>query len=37
MVRDISAIEDQATGPIDVKTLWEALGVRPVTDPGRIH
>lgn len=37
MVRDTSAIEDQATGPIDVRTLWDALGVKAVTDPGRIH
>jgi chromosome segregation ATPase len=42
MVRDTSAIEDQATGPIDVRALWEArdaglLGIGPVTDPGRIH
>ncbi len=38
MVRDTSAIEDQATGPIYVQTLWDALGVGPtaaVTDPGR--
>lgn len=38
MIRDTSAVEDQATGPIDVQTLWDALGgVRAVTDPGRIH
>ncbi|MFD4547204.1 hypothetical protein [Streptomyces sp. NPDC058466] len=30
MVRDTSAIEDQATGPIYVKPLWEALNVRYV-------
>jgi len=39
MVRDASAIEDQATGPIPVKALWDALGVGPttaVTDPGHI-
>lgn len=39
MVRDTSAIEDQATGPIYVQTLWDALGVGPaaaVTDPGRV-
>jgi hypothetical protein len=36
-IRDTSALEDQATGPIDVRTLWDALGVQPVTDPGRIH
>ena len=27
MVRDTSAMEDQATGPINVKPLWEALDV----------
>ena len=37
MVRDASAIEDQATGPINVTALWDAreaglLG--PVLDPG---
>jgi peptidoglycan hydrolase CwlO-like protein len=37
MVRDTGAVEDQATAPIDVRPLWDALGVRPVTDPGRIH
>jgi hypothetical protein len=37
MIRDATAIEDQATGPIPVKALWEAHGVRPVTDPGRTH
>lgn len=37
MIRDTSAVEDQATGPIDVRTLWDAHGIRPVTDPGRIH
>ena len=37
MVRDASAPEDQATAPIDVRPLWEALGVGPVTDPGRTH
>ncbi|MFI1928295.1 hypothetical protein [Streptomyces sp. NPDC020377] len=37
MVRDTSALEDQATGPIDVTTLWDVLGIQPVTDPGRIH
>lgn len=39
MVRDTSAIEDQATGPIHVQTLWDALGTGPtaaVTDPGRV-
>jgi hypothetical protein len=34
MVRDTTAIEDQATGPIDVRPLWDAVGIRPVTDPG---
>jgi uncharacterized coiled-coil DUF342 family protein len=40
MVRDTSAIEDQATGPIYVRTLREAAAaglLGPVTDPGRIH
>lgn len=39
MVRDTSALEDQATGPIDVRALWEARDaglLGPVTDPGRI-
>lgn len=39
MVRDTSAIEDQATGPIDVRPLWAARDaglLGPVTDPGRI-
>jgi outer membrane murein-binding lipoprotein Lpp len=39
MVRDTAAIEDQATGPIYVQTLWDALGTGPtaaVTDPGRV-
>ncbi len=27
MVRDTAAMEDRATAPIDVKPLWEALGV----------
>ncbi|MEG8275719.1 hypothetical protein [Streptomyces sp. AHA2] len=36
MVRDTTALEDQATGPIDVRPLWDAHGIRPVTDPGRI-
>ena len=37
MVRDTSAIEDQATGPINVTALWEARDaglLGPVTDPG---
>jgi ATP-dependent helicase YprA (DUF1998 family) len=37
MVRDTTAIEDQATGPIDVRPLWDAHGIRPVTDPGEVH
>lgn len=40
MVRDTSALEDQATEPIDVRPLQEAaaLGLLgPVTDPGRIR
>lgn len=36
MVRDTSAFEDQATAPIDVRPLWDALGPRPVTNPGRV-
>lgn len=38
MVRDTTAVEDQATGPIYVQPLWEALGVGPVsaTDPAHI-
>lgn len=39
MVRDTSSIEDQATGPIDVRPLWAARDaglLGPVTDPGRI-
>lgn len=39
MVRDTSAIEDQATGPINVTALWEARDaglLEPVLDPGRI-
>lgn len=37
MVRDTSAIEDQATGPIDVRSLQEAAAaglLGPVLDPG---
>ncbi|WP_060905298.1 hypothetical protein [Streptomyces scabiei] len=37
MIRDTSAIEDQATGPIDVRPLWAAAAagrLGPVTDPG---
>ncbi|MFF9240051.1 hypothetical protein ACF1AL_14625 [Streptomyces sp. NPDC014801] len=37
MVRDTSDPADQATAPIDVRPLWDALGVRAVTDPGRIR
>lgn len=37
MIRDTSAIEDQATGPINVLALWDAHGIKAVTDPGRIH
>ena len=39
MVRDTTAIEDQATGPIYVRPLQEAAAaglLGPVTDPGRI-
>jgi hypothetical protein len=35
MIRPIDGPEDQATGPIDVRPLWGALDIRPVTDPGR--
>ncbi|NED31027.1 hypothetical protein [Streptomyces sp. SID8499] len=38
MVRDTSVVEDQATGPIDVRALWEARDaglLGPVLDPGR--
>ena len=37
-IRDTSAVEDQATGPIDVRPLWAARDaglLGPVTDPGR--
>ncbi len=40
MVRDTTAVEDQATGPIDVRALWEARDaglLGPVTNPGHIH
>ncbi|MEU9323268.1 hypothetical protein AB0D91_05550 [Streptomyces canus] len=40
MQRDTTAIEDQATGPIDVRTLREAADaglLGPVTNPGRVH
>jgi hypothetical protein len=39
MVRDTTAIEDQATGPIYVQPLWDAAAaglLGPVTDPGRV-
>jgi hypothetical protein len=39
MVRPIDGPEDQATGPIDVTTLWAARDaglLGPVTDPGRL-
>lgn len=39
MQRDTTAIEDQATGPIDVRPLRDAAAaglLRPVTDPGHI-
>jgi hypothetical protein len=42
MVRDTAAIEDQATGPIYVQTLWDAAAAghlgptAAVTDPGRV-
>lgn len=34
MVRDTSNGADQATTPIDVRPLWDALGVGPVLNPG---
>jgi hypothetical protein len=37
MIRPIDGPEDQATGPIDVRPLWDAVGIRPVTDLGRTH
>jgi hypothetical protein len=40
MVRDTSAIEDQATGPINVTALWEAADaglLGAVTNPGHMH
>lgn len=40
MIRDTSAVEDQATGPIDVTTLWAARDagrLGPVTDPSHIN
>ncbi|GAA2929388.1 hypothetical protein [Streptomyces enissocaesilis] len=35
MIRDTSATEDQATAPIDVRPVWDALGIEPVIDPGQ--
>ncbi|GGV36622.1 hypothetical protein GCM10010293_39980 [Streptomyces griseoflavus] len=35
-IRPVDGPEDEATAPIDVKPLWAALGIGPVTDPGRI-
>lgn len=35
MVRDTTAGEDQATAPTDVRPVWEALGIGPVTNPGQ--
>lgn len=40
MVRDTTAIEDQATGPIYVQPLWDAADaglLGPVTDPAGVH
>lgn len=40
MVRDTTAVEDQETGPIDVRALWDARDaglLGPVTDPGHVH
>ncbi len=36
MVRPVDGPEDEATAPIDVQPLWDALGIQPVTDPGPI-
>jgi hypothetical protein len=36
MVRPVNGPEDEATTPIEVRPLWDAHGVRPVTDPGHI-
>jgi hypothetical protein len=38
MIRDTSAIEDQATGPIDVRPLWEArdAGLLDTTQPTHV-
>jgi FtsZ-binding cell division protein ZapB len=37
MVRPVDGPEDEATAPIDVRPLWDAHGIRPVTDPGQVH
>jgi len=40
MVRDTTAIEDQATGPIYVQPLWDAADaglLGPVADPAGVH
>jgi hypothetical protein len=40
MVRDTTAVEDQATGPIYVQPLWDASDaglLGPVNDPGHVH
>ena len=40
MVRPIDGPQDEATAPIDVRPLWDALGVGPttaVTDPGQVR
>lgn len=36
MIRDTSDPADQATAPINVRPLWDALGLGPVTAPGRV-
>lgn len=36
MIRPVDGPEDEATAPIDVQPLWDALSIQPVTDPGRI-
>jgi hypothetical protein len=40
MIRPVDGPEDEATAPIDVRPLWEALDGRylgPVFDPGHVH
>lgn len=37
MVRDTAAVEDQATGPIYVRPLWQALGIGPATATSPAH